>query len=62
MKMNKANVQYSGKTQYFNSEIWKCRKSPAGAHHWIINGQMMRCKYCHEERLKTQQPEPRKKV
>ena len=37
--------------QYFKSGTWECVKSPVGAHHWIINDNMMKCKYCHEERF-----------
>jgi hypothetical protein len=53
LKMNDTNIYHRVRNQYFESETWKCGKSPAGAHHWIINGKMMRCKYCHEERLKA---------
>ncbi|MBA7582178.1 hypothetical protein ES708_24098 [subsurface metagenome] len=35
---------------YLKSGVWKCSKSPTGAHYWIIRGEMMRCKYCGEER------------
>jgi len=62
VKMNNTNSNFKGKSVYFESENWKCGRGPTGAHHWIINGDMMKCKYCHEERRKTQQPEPRTRV
>jgi hypothetical protein len=62
VEMDDTKSNFKGKSQYFESGAWKCGKNPTGAHHWIINGNMMKCKYCHEERSKTQQTEPRSRV
>jgi hypothetical protein len=44
-------------TNYYNSESWKCKNSPTGAHFWILgpikykNGMVVdteKCKYCPE--------------
>ena len=37
--------------QYLRSREWQCPPSHTGAHHWIIIGDKMRCKYCHEEKM-----------
>jgi hypothetical protein len=39
--------QYS---EYLANGQWKCRKSPTGAHYWIIVNQGMICRYCSEHR------------
>ena len=39
--------QYS---EYLANGQWKCRKSPTGAHYWLIVNQGMTCKYCSEHR------------
>lgn len=36
--------------EYIKSERWKCDKSPTGAHYWIGNHFMLKCKYCNEEK------------
>ena len=47
---NEEKRRFSRETPYIKSRAWKCPKSPTGAHHWIIRGEMMWCKYCPEER------------
>jgi hypothetical protein len=39
--------QYS---EYLANGQWKCRKSPTGAHYWLIVNQCMTCRYCSEHR------------
>ena len=34
---------------YIPAGLWKCRKSPTGAHFWIID-EVMTCKFCKAER------------
>jgi len=43
-----------GYEEYYESGVWKCDKSPTGAHHWIeltssnkVKG-MWCCKYCSD--------------
>ena len=62
LEVNNTKIENISHAQYVESETWKCNKSPTVAHHWIINGNMMKCKYCHEEKYKTQQPEPRSRI
>ncbi len=57
-----AKHRFSNHDAYIKSGAWKCPKSATGAHYWIITHEMMRCKYCPEERRIPQQPKPRKKV
>jgi len=33
---------------YIKAGKWKCDQSPIGAHFWIGNGPVVRCKYCGE--------------
>ena len=35
---------------YIQSGRWKCDKSPTGAHYWIGNQYMLKCKYCGKEK------------
>ena len=35
--------------KYIESGVWKCSKSPTGAHHWVIIGRQAKCKYCLKE-------------
>jgi hypothetical protein len=35
---------------YIKSGTWKCRKSPRGAHYWIVDHNQMTCKHCNEKR------------
>ena len=37
--------------KYLESDVWKCRKSPTGAHHWIVTESKERCKYCHKIKI-----------
>ncbi len=37
-------------TTYYDSNKWKCNKSPTGIHYWIINYDTQICKYCKEKR------------
>jgi hypothetical protein len=46
-------------SQYVSSEVWKCEKSPTGAHHWQVEtpatgehttGVWGKCKWCQVER------------
>jgi len=36
-------------SDYIKSGVWKCSQSPTGAHHSIITGGVMKCKYCGKE-------------
>ena len=36
--------------EYVELGTWKCSHSPSGAHHWIIEGSTMKCKFCHSVR------------
>jgi len=45
--------------RYVESGVWKCSKSPTGAHYWIIESRVMVCKYC-KERRKVPREVPRK--
>jgi hypothetical protein len=49
--MGQSSMKASGDKEYFNSERWKCGKSPSGAHYWIIHAYQMTCKYCDEKKL-----------
>jgi hypothetical protein len=42
--------------EYIDSGVWKCGKSPSGAHHWIISQDYMICKYCNDNRQVLVQP------
>jgi hypothetical protein len=44
--MGNSSIKVSENREYLESDRWKCKKSPSGAHHWIISGQQMICKYC----------------
>ena len=38
--------------QYYEAALWRCRSSPIGAHHWLIDDHGLgQCKYCRERRL-----------
>ncbi len=51
--MNERKV--SAYQNYLDSEVWKCKKSPTGAHHWVEtktleDGQRrFQCKHCSKE-------------
>ncbi len=51
--------------EYIESDRWKCNESPTKAHHWIISGKGIVCKYCSETkepvRYYTDTTYPRKK-
>lgn len=58
--------------EYLTSGVWKCVKSPSGAHHWVHMTETMdlardgyfRCKYCYDVRrfpLSWQQVNPMSK-
>lgn len=34
---------------YVQSGRWKCEQSPTGAHYWIGDSRMIKCKYCGKE-------------
>jgi len=36
--------------EYIKSGSWKCDKSPTGAHHFIGNQFVLKCKYCGKEK------------
>ncbi len=38
---------------YLESDVWKCPKSPTGAHHWRGTVLLMKCIHCGEERIPT---------
>ena len=38
---------------YLNSDVWKCKKSPTGAHYWIVGADKMRCQYCKKTKPVT---------
>jgi hypothetical protein len=40
-------MKISDNQEFIASARWRCEKSPGGAHHWIINGYQMTCKYCN---------------
>lgn len=52
---------------YLVSDVWKCGKSPVGAHHWIhitqyleFNQGWFMCKYCGEvKKLQVEYHPPR---
>jgi hypothetical protein len=46
MKVGYSSMKVSENREYIESNRWKCNQSPSGAHHWIISGQRMTCKYC----------------
>ena len=35
---------------YVQAGLWKCDKSPTGAHHWIVVSFNQTCKYCGSSR------------
>jgi hypothetical protein len=40
------SMKVSEDQEFMASDRWKCRKSPGGAHYWIIQSFQMTCKYC----------------
>ena len=39
---------------YMESNVWKCPKSPTGAHHWRGTVLLMKCIHCGEKRVPDQ--------
>ncbi len=36
--------------EYLANGEWKCRKSPTGAHYWLIVNEGMTCRYCSKHK------------
>jgi hypothetical protein len=45
--MRRGLMNATGEKEYVASGVWKCDKSPSGAHHWIIDRTLMTCRYCN---------------
>jgi hypothetical protein len=48
--MKKVFPKASYHAEYLAEEQWRCSKSPTEAHHWVVVGRRMTCKYCSESR------------
>jgi hypothetical protein len=40
------SMKVSENHEFLVSDRWKCSKSSSGAHHWLIEGGQMTCRYC----------------
>ncbi len=54
--MRQRIMKVSDNQEFMASDRWKCSKSPSGAHHWIIHGGQMTCKYCHDNKPVNMNP------
>ena len=52
--MGQFSIKASGNKEYLDSDRWKCKESPNGAHYWIIRNYEMTCKYCRGVKLIAQ--------
>ena len=49
--------------EYIKSNVWKCEKSPTGAHHYVESARthgVFICKWCGEDRRFTIAPQKRR--